>query len=149
MNLKRNTGILRLNDKQSTRMNAATSGPILRRKCVEFAVTTRTMDNVAIVNCRGNLVFEKEAAALCRVVSKLVLAYHSVVVNLDGVKAIDGKGLGTLAECIREAKQAGANLMLCGVSRQIREVLDLTQLSSVVEISGSEHDAVERMRAAA
>ncbi len=149
MKLKRNTGILRVSEKPSMRMNAAIGSPIIRRKCVEFALTTRTLDNVAIVNCGGKLVFEKEAAALCRVVTGLVKSYPSVIVNLDGVAAIDGTGLGTLAECIRDAKQNGASLIFCRVPRKIREVLDLTRLSSLVEIVGSETEALERSRAAA
>ena len=149
MKLKRSTGILRLNEKPSTRTNAAGSSTMIRRKCVDFAVTTRTLDDVAIVNCGGKLVFEKEAAALCRVVTGLVKSYPSVIVNLDGVAAIDGTGLGTLAECIRDAKQNGASLIFCRVPRKIREVLDLTRLSSLVEIVGSETEALERSRAAA
>ena len=149
MKLKRNNSILRLSEKQSMRTNAATSGPIIRRKCVEFAVSTRTVDDVAIVTCGGNLVVEKEANALCRVVAGLVLRYRNVVLNLEGVKSIDGKGLGILAQCIRDARNAGANLVLCGVPAMVRELLDLTQLSSVVTISESEAEAVKTSRAAA
>ena len=116
---------------------------------MDFAVTTRTLDDVAIVSCGGNLVFEKEAAALCRAVSGLVQHYRSVIINLDGVKAIDGKGLGTLAECIRDAKAAGAVLILCRVPQKIRRLLDLTQLSTMVEISATEREALEHSRAAA
>jgi len=148
MKPKRKTGTLRL-AKQSTRMNAAVSSTIIRRKCVDFAVNTRTLDDVAIVHCGGRLVFEKEAAALCRAVSSLVKTYQRVIVNLDGVAAIDGGGLGTLAECIRDAREQGASLIFCRVPRKIRELLDLTRISSMVEIVGSEHEAVERSRAAA
>src|SRR5215475_7965477 len=115
MKLQRKARIVRVNDKFSTRVNAAASSPIIRRKCVEFAVNTRTVDDVAIVNCGGKLVFEKEAAALCRVVSELVQRYRSVVINLNGIVSIDGNGLGTLAQCIRDAEQAGALLVLCRV----------------------------------
>ena len=116
---------------------------------MDFAVSTRTLDDVAIVNCGGRLVFEKEAAALCRVVSSLVKSYSWVIVNLDGVAAIDGSGLGTLAECIRDARNEGASLIFCRVPKKVRELLDLTKLSSLVEIVGSEKEALERSRAAA
>jgi len=116
---------------------------------VDFAVTTRTLDDVAIVNCRGKLVFQKEAAALCGVVSKLVKSHHSVIVNLDGVEAIDGNGLGTLAQCIDDARREGALLILCRVPEKVRQLLDLTHLSSQVNIAASEREAVEWSRAAA
>jgi anti-anti-sigma factor len=149
MKLKRSAVTLGLNEKPSMRVNAAGSSPILRRKCVEFAVTTRTMDGVAIVNCGGKLIYEKEALALCHTVSTLVKAYATVIVNLEGVAGIDGTGLGTLAECIRDAKEAGSTLIFCRVPRRVREVMDLTKLSSQVSIVGSEAEALERSRAAA
>ncbi len=149
MKLKRSTGIVRLNEKPSMRVNAAGSSTIVRRKCVDFAVNTRTLDDVAIVNCNGKLIFEKEATALCRVVSSLVKNYQSVVINLGGVAAIDGSGLGTLAQCIRDAKETGASLIFCRVPKKVREVMDLTKLSSLVQIVGSEAEALERSRAAA
>lgn len=116
---------------------------------MEFAVTTRSVDDVAIVDCGGKLIFEKQAANLCRVVSDLVRQYRSVVVNLGGISSIDGKGLGTLAQCIHDAEQAGAVLVLCRVPRRLRELLDLTRLSSMVNIVATEHEAVERVRTAA
>lgn len=116
---------------------------------MDFAVTTRTLDNVAIVNCGGKLVFEKEATALCGAVSGLLKSYQNVIVNMSGVAAIDGSGLGTLAECIREAQQSGASLIFCRVPKKVRDLLDLTHISSMVEIAGSEADALERVRAAA
>ena len=149
MKLKRTTGMLRVSEKPSMRMNAAIGSPIIRRKCVEFALTTRALDDVAIVNCGGKLVFEKEAAALCRAVSGLLKGYQNVIVNMSGVASIDGSGLGTLAECIREAQQSGASLIFCRVPKKVRELLDLTRISSMVEIVGSEADALERVRAAA
>ncbi|HVZ15698.1 MAG TPA: STAS domain-containing protein [Terriglobales bacterium] len=116
---------------------------------MKFAVTTRTLDDVAIINCGGKLIFEKEAAALCRIVMGLMKSYPSVIVNMSGLESIDGSGLGTLAQCIRDARQNGASLIFCRVPKKIREVLDLTRLSSLVEIVGSETEALERSRAAA
>ena len=149
MKLKRSTSMLRVNEKSSMRINAVGSSTIVRRKCVNFAVNTRTLDDVAIVNCGGKLIFEKEAAALCRVVSSLVKSYPSVIINLAGVATIDGSGLGTLAQCIRDAKETGASLIFCRVPKKVRELMDLTRISSLVEIVGSEAEALERSRAAA
>lgn len=116
---------------------------------MKLAVTTRTMGDVAIVQCGGSLVFQREAAALCDVVSDLVRRYRSVVVDLSGVEAIDGGGIGTLAECIRNAKQSGVNLILCRVPRKVKELLDLTRVSSLVDIVANEQDALRRSGAAA
>jgi anti-sigma B factor antagonist len=116
---------------------------------VDLALTTRTMGDVAVVQCGGKLVFQSEAAALCEVVSNLVRRYRSIVLDLNEIAAIDGNGIGTLAECIRNAKDSGVRLILCRVPEKVRRLLDLTQVSSLVDIANSEHDALERSRAAA
>jgi anti-anti-sigma factor len=107
------------------------------------------MGDVAVVHCGGSLIFEKEAAALCDLVSDLVRRYRSVVLDLNEVSVIDGSGIGTLAECIRSAKQTGALLILCRVPHKIRQLLDLTLVSSLVDIVTSEHEALRRTGAAA
>ncbi len=116
---------------------------------MNLALNTRTFGDVAVVHCGGSLVFQKEAAALCEVVTDLVGRYRSVVLDLDQVSAIDGGGIGTLAECIRSARETGAHLVLCRVPRKVRTLLDLTQVSSLVEIVTTEQDALARAEAAA
>jgi anti-anti-sigma factor len=107
------------------------------------------MGTVAVVHCGGNLVFQDEAATLCNVVTDLVRRYRSVVLDLNEVAVIDGSGIGTLAECIRSAREAGAHLVLCSVPWKVRTLLDLTRISSLVEIVGTERDALLRTGAAA
>ena len=149
MKLKRRPAILKLQNENAARKKAAPVSTRIRRKCVNLALTTRTMGDVAVVHCGGSLVFQKEAAALCDLVSDLVNRYRSVVLDLNEVSAIDGGGIGTLAQCIRNARETGARLVLCRVPRKVRALLDLTRVSSLVDIAGSERDALIRTGAAA
>jgi anti-sigma B factor antagonist len=149
MKLKRTSAILKLTNEKMARKNSASVSTRIRRKCVNLALTTRTMGDVAVVHCGGSLVFQKEAAALCDLVSDLVRRYRSVVLDLNEVSAIDGGGIGTLAECIRSARESGVRLVLCRVPQKVRALLDLTRVSSLVDIASSEHDAIRRSGAAA
>lgn len=153
MKLKRTTDMLRvakemLSEKDGTR-HRAPLGIRTRRMCVNLALTTRTMENIAVVNCRGKLVFKSEAEALCLLVASLVRQYRSVVLDLAEIAAIDADGIGTLAKCIQSAHQAGARIVFCNVPKKVKSVLDLTHVSSVVEFAGSEAEAVKRSLAAA
>src|SRR3954452_7890221 len=131
MNLKRSAAMLRVSEQKRAWKTSAPSATNVRRKCVKLALTTRTMGDVAVVHCGGKLIFQKEAAALCDVVSEMVRRYRSVVVDLHEVAAIDGSGIGTLAECIRNAKSSGVRLVLCRVPQKVKAVLDLTRVSSM------------------
>lgn len=116
---------------------------------MKLALTTRTRGDVAVVQCVGKLVFQREAAALCEVVSDLVLRHRSIVLDLNDVEIIDGSGIGTLADCIRSARESGANLVLCRIPQKVRSLLDLTRVSSMVEIAATEEDALRRSGVAA
>jgi anti-anti-sigma factor len=95
------------------------------------------------------LIFQPEASALCEVVSKLVGKYRSIIVDLNEVALIDGGGIGTIVDCIRNARNAGTRLVLCRVPERVRLLLDITRVSSLVEITSTERDALERSRTAA
>jgi len=153
MKLKRNSGILNgTSGKIALKKTAPVSRIVttrIRRTCVNLALTTRTLGNVAVVHCCGSLVFQKDATGLCDLVSELVLRYRSLVLDLSDISTIDGGGIGMLAQCIRSAKEAGANLVLCRVPSKVRTLLDLTRLSSLVEIASNEREALARSGAAA
>jgi anti-anti-sigma factor len=149
MKLKRTTNMLGLDIEQRAWKSTTPSATRIRRKCVKLALTTRTMGDVAVVHVGGKLVFQREAAALCDTVSQLVLKYRSVVLDLNDVVMIDGGGIGTLADCIRNAKEAGVNLILSRVPEKVRTLLDLTHVSSLVEIAQSEQEALRRTGLAA
>jgi anti-sigma B factor antagonist len=141
--------MLRVAEEKRAWKSSAPTAKRIRRKCVKLALTTRTMGDVAVVQCSGNLVFQKEAEALCNVVSDLVRRYRSVVVDLNDVAAIDADGIGTLAKCIRNAQESGTRLVLCRVPQKVRRLLDLTKVSSLVDIASTENDALKRGGAAA
>jgi anti-anti-sigma factor len=107
------------------------------------------MGDVVVVHCGGKLVFQREASALCDLVTMLVRNYRSVVVDLNDVAMIDGAGIGILADCIRHAKDSGTTLVLCRVPEKVRSLLDLTRVSSLVEIASTEQDALRRSGVAA
>lgn len=116
---------------------------------MNLALTTRTMGEVVVVKCGGNLTFQREATALCELITELVPKYRSVVIDMSGISSIDGSGLGTLADCIRNARESGSRLVLCAVPPKVKRLLDLTKISSLVDIEANETDALIRSRAAA
>jgi anti-sigma B factor antagonist len=149
MKLKRTTSMLRVSGQNRARKNSSPASTRIRRKYVDLALTTRTMGDVAVVQCGGKLIFQSEASALCEAVTKLVGKYRSIILDLNEVASIDGGGIGILVDCIRNARSAGTQLMLCRVPEKVRLLLDITRVSSLVDIATSERDALERSRAAA
>ena len=91
-------------------------------------VTVESARGVVTVRCQGRLVRGQETALLCGVIQQ---HGRDIILDLSGVTAIDAAGIGALVSL----QVAGTYLRLVGPSFAVRQVLRLTSLDSVFEIS--------------
>lgn len=110
---------------------------------MKLSLESRHLGDVIIVHCEGRIVYRDEAAALTRVVTEALQHTREVVLDLEGVQRIDSAGLGELVLIRRAAEASGGTLKLAGPNPRIRELLDLTNLSSVFEVHDSLVEALE------
>jgi anti-sigma B factor antagonist len=68
-----------------------------------------------------------------------------IVLNMSNVAQIDSSGLGTLVAAHSSAKAAGASLRLCNLGSRFNELLQVTKLYTVFDVSETEADAVHAM----
>jgi anti-anti-sigma factor len=94
-------------------------------------VTVESARGVVTVRCQGRLVRGQETALLCAVFQQ---HGRDIILDLSGVTAIDAAGIGALVSL----QAAGTYLRLVGPSLAVRQVLRLTSLDSVFEITESE-----------
>jgi len=95
-------------------------------KAKQFAKTT-------VLECAGSLVAGDEVATLKQAV--LCTAARSVLVlDLGRIDKVDGAGLGVLAFLQGWSRSAGVRLKIADPSTRVRKLIDLTRLSSVLEI---------------
>ncbi len=71
-------------------------------------------------------------------------ASPQIVVNLTGATYIDSSGLGILMAARREALKGGGRLALCGMTKDVRMVFELTRLNKFFEIYDDEATARSR-----
>jgi anti-sigma B factor antagonist len=65
-----------------------------------------------------------------------------VLLNLKNVRYIDSSGIASLVEGLKAARDAGARLILYGLSPSVREVLELSRLQKIFEIYDTEEQAL-------
>jgi anti-sigma B factor antagonist len=110
---------------------------------LKLSLETRHLGDVLVVHCEGRIIYRDEAAALTRVVVEALQDTKEVVLDLEGVERMDSAGLGELVLMLMSAEAAGSALKLAGPRTQVRELLDLTNLSSLFEIHDSLVDALD------
>lgn len=97
---------------------------------------------VAVVVCRGRVVFGPETTELSKTIRTLLEDDPRVVLDLGAVQAMDSGGLGTLIGLVASARRGGGDLKLCHVSQKVDEVLRLTKLCERVESFPDQQAAV-------
>jgi anti-sigma B factor antagonist len=109
---------------------------------LKLSLETRNRGDVMIVHCQGRIVYRDEAAALSRLVGEVLQSGGKVILDLGGVSSIDSAGMGELVFLHTWARRQNAELKCAGPSRFVRDLLDLTNLDSVLEIHPSVHEAL-------
>jgi anti-sigma B factor antagonist len=109
---------------------------------LKLSLETRNRGDVMIVYCQGRIVYREEALALSQVVHNVLGNGGKVVLDLSGVTSIDSAGIGELVSLHTRARSQRADLKCASPSRLVRELLDLTNLDSVLEIHASISEAL-------
>jgi anti-sigma B factor antagonist len=106
-------------------------------------ITDREVDGVSVVTLDGRIVLGEATTALREKVKGLLGAgKKKLVLDLKGVSMIDSSGLGALVAAHSSAKSGGASLRLCNLGTRTNELLQMTRLVTVFEVSNSEADAL-------
>ena len=110
---------------------------------LKLSLETRNRGNVLIVHCQGRIVYRDEANAFSRLVADLMRHTRNVIIDFGGVTSMDSAGIGELVLLHTRAQALGARLKCARPSRFVHNLLDLTNLNSVLDIHPSLEEALE------
>jgi anti-sigma B factor antagonist len=110
---------------------------------VALKMMNREVEGVSVMALDGRIVLGEESNALREKLKSLIAeGKKKIVLNMDNIKYIDSSGLGTLVAAHCSAKAQGASLRLCHLGSKFQEVLQITKLLTVFEVSDTEAAAV-------
>jgi anti-anti-sigma factor len=112
-------------------------------------INTEVTEHAVVVRCSGRIVRGSEATALRSAVMSQNGPCTCLLIDLAEVDRIDAGGLGVLVELEQWAQSTSRTLKLVNPTGYVREVLEATRLSAVLEVSpASETPSQARGRAA-
>ncbi|MEM1207153.1 MAG: STAS domain-containing protein [Acidobacteriota bacterium] len=110
-------------------------------------IKTRTEEDVILLDLEGRLNIGEGDVMLREEVNDALAAGHKkLLLNLQGVRAMDSSGLGELIRAKTSAEAAGATIKLLHVEDKVQEVLDMTRLIGVFDTYNDEIDAFASFR---
>ena len=113
---------------------------------LKLTIETRNAGEVLIVHAQGSLIRRDEPSDLARVLSDIFQHTSRVVLEVSGLVAVDGAGLGELAQAQSRASASGARICIAAPpNTMLRHMLCITNLDSVLEVRDSVEEALESL----
>jgi anti-sigma B factor antagonist len=105
---------------------------------------------VMVLDLRGRITLGEETEALREKVKNLVEAGHTrLILNLEEVIYVDSVGLSTLVATYTSARRQGGDVKLLKLTKRLRDLLQITRLSTVFETFDSLEEATRSFGEAA
>ena len=102
-----------------------------------LVVNIHNLENGVLLRCTGRIVAGEEV----NILRSVALAHNDreeIVLDLADVSTLDGAGIGMLAFLQGRVRASGLKLRIQNPSTHVRELLELTNLDSVIEVTPSD-----------
>jgi len=66
-----------------------------------------------------------------------------IILNLNDLKYLNSSGLNILINILTKSRKAGGDVAICNVNKKISELLVITKLNSVFNVSDTEDAAIK------
>ncbi|HKV23538.1 MAG TPA: STAS domain-containing protein [Candidatus Acidoferrum sp.] len=110
---------------------------------MSFSATIRHTPNASLIDLHGRLTF-LEVGVLRENISRLLSdGRKHIVLNMSALQYLDSSGIGELARIYVTALKRGGEIRVVGLSRNVEEVLKITQLYQVIPECPDEVAALE------
>jgi anti-sigma B factor antagonist len=99
--------------------------------------------DVTVMDAAGRITLGEGASAFRDAIRELVAKGNKkVLLNLGEVSYIDSSGIGELVSGFTTVTNSGGQLKLVGLSKRVKDLLQITKLYTVFEVFDDETEAV-------
>jgi anti-sigma B factor antagonist len=110
---------------------------------VALTIASREVDGVAVLDLNGRITLGEGSVQLRDAIRDSISKGQTrILLNLADVNYIDSSGLGELVSAYTTAKNQGATLKLLKLTKKVHDLLQLTKLYTVFDVSDDEASAI-------
>ncbi len=120
-----------------------TSSTKCKEQGLKLNLEVHTREGLTIIFCRGRVTYRDEALALSAKVAELLSQSKQIILELSGVHVMDSAGLGELVVALVSGQITGCPVKLAAPTPWIRQLLELTNLSTAFDVHPSLESAVQ------
>ena len=106
-------------------------------------LTTRQVGDVSVIDAVGRLTLGEAASTFRDTIRDLATKGNKkLLLNLSDVSYIDSSGIGEMVSGFTTVTNQGGQLKLLGLSKRVKDLLQITKLYTVFEVFEDEATAV-------
>jgi anti-sigma B factor antagonist len=110
---------------------------------VSVKLTSRHVGDVAVIDAAGRITLGEGASDFRETIRDIVSKGNKkVLLNLGDVSYIDSSGIGEMVSGFTTVTNSGGQLKLVGLSKRVKDLLQITKLYTVFEVFDDEAEAV-------
>jgi anti-sigma B factor antagonist len=109
---------------------------------VTMQANARQVDGVTIVDVSGGITRDEGSEILRNTLKGLAQQGRNVLLNLAGVTCVDSSGIGELVSAYTSLRNAGGQLKLLNLTREVHDLLQITKLCAVFDVEDDEASAI-------
>jgi anti-sigma B factor antagonist len=110
---------------------------------VSVKLNNRQVGDVTVVDVSGRITLGEGSSALRDALRDLAAKGHTkILLNLEEVSYIDSSGIGELVSGFTSVSNAGGQLKLLGLTKRVKDLLQITKLYTVFEVFDAETTAI-------
>ena len=113
---------------------------------LKLTLEIRHLEQVSVVYCRGRVTYRDEAARLSSTLGDLLPQIRHLILEMSEVETMDSAGLGELAVVLLWAQGYECDIKIAAPRPHVRNLLELTNLASVVKIYPTLEEAMYSAR---
>ena len=109
---------------------------------------TRQVDGITVLDLSGRITLGEGSVTLRDAVRDvLAKGSNKILLNLADVNYIDSSGIGELVSAFTAVKNAGGDLKLLHLTKKVHDLLQITKLYTVFDVSDDEASGISSFSA--
>ena len=110
-------------------------------------LASRQVGDVTVIDANGRITLGEGASAFRDIIRDLATkGEKKLLLNLAGVSYIDSSGIGEMVSGFTTVTNNGGQLKLVGLSKRVKDLLQITKLYTVFEAYDDEAQAVRSFK---
>jgi anti-anti-sigma factor len=106
-------------------------------------VDYETFKDIGIFKFSGSIHAQRDSAMFMNIINKIITDNVRMLIDMREITFIDSLAIGVVVRLLRLIKEGKAEVRFFGASKLLKEILDVGQLTQVINIYGSKEEALK------